>query len=37
MLKNAFSAFFLLKGSMYFNQTCTGISLGDAKELIRFW
>ena len=35
MLKNALSA--LLKGLMDFYQTCTDKSLGDAKELIRFW
>ena len=37
MLKNALSALYLLKGWMDFNKTCTGISLGDAKEVIRFW
>ena len=36
-LKNALSAFCLLKGLMNFNQTCTGISLRDAKYVMRFW
>ena len=31
------SALYLLKGSMNFSQTCIDISLGDAKEVIRFW
>ena len=37
MLKNAISALCLLEGFMDFNQTCTDISLSDAKEAIRFW
>ena len=36
MLKNAVSALCLLKGSVDFYESCTGISLSDAKELIRF-
>ena len=37
MLKNALFALFLLKGWMDFNQTCTDMSFGDGKELVRFW
>ena len=37
MLKKALFALYLLKGWMNFNQSCTDISLGDRKELIRFW
>ena len=37
MLKNALSAPIFLKRLMDFNQTCTDISLGDAKEMVKFW
>ena len=37
MLKNVLFVLFLLKGSMDFDQPCTNISLGDTKEVIRFW
>ena len=37
MLKNALSALYLLKGWMDFNQICTDISLGNAKDLFIFW
>ena len=33
LLKNALSAIYLLKGLMDFNQTCTDMSLGDAKDI----
>ena len=35
-LKNFLSALYLLKGWVAFNQNCIDISLGDAKELIKF-
>ena len=31
------STLHLLNGRMDLNQTCTDISMGDTKELIRFW
>ena len=37
MLKDALSAFYLLEGGIDFNPTCTDVSLGDSKELIRTW
>ena len=33
MLKNALSAPHLQKGSIYFNRTCTDISLGNVKRV----
>ena len=33
MLNNALSVLNLQKRSIYFNQTCTGISLGNAKRV----
>ena len=37
MLKITLLALYLLKGLVDFNQTYTGMFLGDGEELIRFW
>ena len=37
MLKNTFSAPYLLNGSLDLNQTVTYVSPGDGKERIIFW
>ena len=37
MAGKGFSAPYLLKEQMDFDQTCTSVLLGHGKELIRFW